>query len=137
MSDISITAANVIAAAGGSTKQGQAGETITAGMPVYQDPTSHKWMKADCNSATAVARQAGGIALCGAALNQPIVVLLSGDVTIGGTLVAGEPYYLSGTAGGIRPKADLTTGDYVCLLGLAKSTTVLSLAIQFPGVVEP
>lgn len=134
MSDLSITAASVISGANAVVQRGSAGGTVTAGQTVYLDPTTKKWSLADSNSATVAQRQAGGIALHGASLNQPIAVQTSGDITIGATLTAGSPYYLSATAGAIMPAADLTTGDYVCLLGLAKSTTVLALDIQFPGV---
>jgi len=137
MSDVSITPGNVVAGSDAViNRSGIAGETITAGQPVYLDSATKKFLKADCNSATAAARQAGGIALNGASLNQPLAVHKSGSLTIGGTLVAGNPYYLSSTAGGIKPAADLATGDYICLLGLAASTTVLNVDIQFPGVVK-
>lgn len=134
MADITITPANVIAGSNASIASGTAGETITAGQAVYLSSTSKKWMLADSNSATSEARQAKGIALNGASLNQPVSVQTSGDIIIGGTLVAGSAYYLSETPGGIQSAADLAAGEYVCLLGLAKSTSVLSIGIQFPGV---
>ncbi|WP_089177259.1 hypothetical protein [Bosea sp. AS-1] len=134
MADITITPANVVSGSNASIASGTAGETITAGQAVYLSSTSKKWMLADSNSATSEARQAKGIALNGASLNQPVSAQTSGDITIGGTLVAGSAYYLSETPGGIQPAADLAAGEYVCLLGLAKSTTVMSIGIQFPGV---
>ncbi len=134
MADLSITAASVVASSDASRQTGSAGEPITAGQAVYLDPTVKKWLKADSNSATAAAKKAGGIALNSAALNQPLSVAVSGDVTIGATLVAGSAYYLSETPGGIQPAADLATGENVCMVGLAKSTTVLTVAIQAPGV---
>lgn len=134
MADLTITAASVLPGANASISQGTAGEAVTAGKAVYLSSTSRKWMLADSNSATAEARKAGGIALNGASLNQPVSVQTSGDITIGGALTAGTAYYLSDTPGGICPIADVGAGEYVCLLGLAKSTTVLALNIQFPGV---
>lgn len=134
MADLSITAANVVADSAASRETGQAGEAITAGKAVYKSSTSKKWMLADSNSATAEAKKAGGIALNGAALNQPLVVCTGGDVTIGATLTPGQPIYLSETPGGLQPAADLGAGENVCLIGLAKSATVLSVAIQNPGV---
>ncbi|MBA3576188.1 MAG: hypothetical protein H0W39_01030 [Sphingomonas sp.] len=134
MVDIVITAASVIAASDASNTSGTAGETITAGQPVYKSPTTKKYMKADSNSGTAEARRAEGIALNGASLNQPLVVQRSGDITIGGTLVAGAAYFLSDTPGGICPLADVGTGEYICQLGLAKSASVLAINIQYPGV---
>lgn len=134
MTDISITAANVVAGADANVAHGTAGETITAGQVVYRDDATSKYLKADADSATADARRAVGVALNGASLNQPLTVQRSGDITIGGTLTAGVGYYLSGAAGGICPVADVGVGEYVCLLGLAKSASVLALNIQFPNV---
>ncbi|WP_398473437.1 hypothetical protein [Tardiphaga sp.] len=134
MADLTITAANVVADPSATRVSGQAGETIAAGKAVYLSSTSKKWMLADSNSATAEAKIAGGIALNGASLNQPLVVCTSGKVTIGATLTAGSPYYLSETPGGIQPAADLGAGENVCQLGLASSTTVLDIKIQNPGV---
>lgn len=133
MSDLSITAASVVAGSGANIdRTSNAGETITAGQAVYL-AASGKWMKADNNSATALARVAKGIALNGAALDQPLAVLKSGPVTIGATLTAGVAYYLSGTAGGICPVADLTTGMYPEIMGIATSTTVLNVDMQPSG----
>jgi hypothetical protein len=134
MTDIVITAANVVAGANATRDSGAAGEAITAGQAVYRSSNTNKWMLADNNSATAEAKTSAGIALNGAALNQPLAVQKAGDITIGGTLTAGSAYYLSATAGGICPLADVTTGSAVCQLGLAKSATVLALDIQAPGV---
>lgn len=135
MADLTITAASVVAGDGSTVVRGTAGVAITAGQAVYLDATTGKYALADSNSATVAARRAGGIALNGAALNQPITVLTAGAVTIGATLTAGTAYYLSDTAGGICPVADLGSGENVCLIGLAASASVLNVDIQNPGVV--
>jgi len=134
MADITITANNVVKGSNAVVENGTAGETIAAGKAVYKDATTGKYMLADSNSATVAARQARGIALNGAALNQPLAVQTKGEITIGGTLTAGTDYYLSDTAGGICPRADIGSGEYVCLLGLAKTTAILTIDIQFPNV---
>lgn len=134
MTDISITAASVVAGADATRVDGIAGEAIAAGKPVYLSATTKKWMLGDSNSATVEARKVKGVALNGAALNQPIAVQTGGDITIGATLTPGAGYYLSDTPGGICPLADVGSGEYVCLLGLAKSASVLGLNIQFPNV---
>lgn len=134
MADIAITAANVVSGAGAVTQPGIAGATITAGQWVYQDPTTNKWLLADNNSATVPARFPGGVALGGAANNQPITVQISGPITIGGTLTAGVAYYLSATPGAMCPVADLTTGMSPSVLGIATSTTVLLINITQSGV---
>ena len=132
MADISITATSVVPGTGATIKHGYAAATITAGQVVYKD-SSGTYNLADCNSATAAVRSPYGIALNGAATGQPVAMVIAGPVTIGATLTAGVAYYLSGTAGGICPVADLTTGDYPTVLGMATSTTVLEVDIQESG----
>lgn len=134
MTDLSITAASVVAGADAVRDSGIAGEAVAAGKAGYLSSTTNRWMLADSNSATAEARLAKGIFLNNAAAGQPVAVQRSGDITIGATLTPGTAYYLSDTPGGICPLADVGSGEYVCLLGLAKSSTVLALDIQYPGV---
>lgn len=134
MADLVLTASTIVAGANSAQDHGTAGETITAGKAVYKSATTKKWMLADGNSATAAARQAAGIALNGASDGQPITVHKSGDLTIGAVLTAGQAVYLSDTAGGLCPLAGVGAGEYVCLIGLAKSPSVLAVDIQFPGV---
>jgi hypothetical protein len=132
MSDLSVTAANVISGSD-DIGHGTAGGTITAGQPVYRDSTTGHYLPADSNSATAAAHLPVGIALHGAADGQPLAFQRSGDITIGATLTAGTTYYLSATAGGICPAADLTTGMVPCIVGIAASTSVLRLAFRSAG----
>ncbi|MBP8267547.1 MAG: hypothetical protein KAX47_13425 [Zoogloea sp.] len=134
MTDLSVTAANVVPGTDARQEVGVAGETITAGQALYKSSTTGKWMKADSNSATAEARAATAIALTGSSLNQPIVVQTSGTITIGATMTAGIQYYLSDTAGGICPVADIGSGEYVDLVGLSTSTTVMTLNFKYSGV---
>lgn len=133
MSDIAITAVNVVAGSD-DVSHVTAAATITAGQLVYKDPVTTKRGLADNNSATAAVRVPEGFALNGAALNQPLAIQKSGPITVGGTLTPGVAYYLSGTPGGICPVADLTTGMYPTIVGIAVSTTVLDINIQPSGV---
>lgn len=129
MADISITPANVVPGVDATIRQGTAGATITAGQIVYLDPTDNRYKLADADSATAAARSPAGIALHGASAGQPLQIIESGTVTIGGTLSGGVAYYVSKTAGGIAPVADITgTGTYPTIIGIAASTTVLRVA---------
>ncbi|MBN8987422.1 MAG: hypothetical protein J0H42_04200 [Rhizobiales bacterium] len=135
MADLSITAANCVVSGTGQRRfSGTAGEAIAAGKTIYLDPTSHKYMLADSNSATVAARKPDGIALNSAALNQPINGMSDGDLTLGATLTPNTPYYQSDTPGGICPIADVGSGEYLCQIGIAKSSTVLSVGIQATGV---
>jgi hypothetical protein len=91
-------------------------------------------MKADANAGTEEARRPIGIALNGGAINQPILVQTEGSLTIGASMTAGLVYYLSDTPGGICPVADIGAGEYVCIIGMATSTTVMRLGIEYSGV---
>lgn len=134
MADLSIVASDVLPGSDAVTEYGTAGAALVAGKVLYKNSTTGLWQQADNNSATAEVRQAVGIALHTASAGQPIKVQKAGDITLGAVLTPGVAYYLSDTAGGICPVADLLAGEYPCLLGLAKSTTVLALDIQYPGV---
>lgn len=128
MADLSITAANVSASSTGSTTvQGTAGETITAGQVVYLQASSGKYMLADVDDSEKY--KAAGIALNGASDTQPIdVCTASSDLDIGATLTVGTIYVLSAD-GAISPSADLTTGDYTVIVGVATATDSLHVSI--------
>jgi hypothetical protein len=133
MADISITAANVVAGSDAVRESGTAGATITAGQLVYLDTSDMKYKLADSNGAAAL-RVPNGIALNGASNGQPLSVQKGGDITIGGTMTAGIPYFLSDTPGGLCPLPDIGAGEFSCIIGIAKSTSVLAVNIQPSGV---
>lgn len=136
MADLTITAANVVAGTGAVIEHGTAGATVTAGQVVYLDEDGNgRYKLADTDSATPDVRRPRGIALHGAGDGQPLAIIKSGPLTLGAILTAAEVYVLSGTAGGIAPKADLAAGDYTCVLGVAQSTSVLVIDIQYVGSV--
>lgn len=136
MADLVITAASVVAGSGAIIDRNRnAGASLTAGQAVYLESSTSTYKLADCNSATAEVRTPVGIVLNACASGQPVAVLTKGPITIGATLTGGVAYYLSGTAGGIRPVADNTTGDYPAIIGMASSTTVLVVNIQAPGTI--
>ena len=136
MADLTITAASVLPGTGAVIEKGTAGATITAGQVVYLDEaTTGEYLLADTDSATAAARVPRGIALNSASDGQPLSIIKSGPVTIGATIAAGVAYYLSGTAGGICPVADVASNDYPSILGMGSSTTVLQVDIQAPNVI--
>lgn len=134
MADLTITAANVLKGSGSSVTNGTAGASVTAGQVVYLDSTAGTYKLADCDSGTAAARSPDGIALHAAASGQPLAVLTGGPITIGATLTAGDAYYLSATGGGICPVADLVTGNYPTIIGIATSASVLNVKFLESGV---
>lgn len=134
MTDISITAANVVMGSDAEVEHGIAGATITAGQWVYRDSSTGEYLLADSNSATAAARVPRGVALNGASDGQPLAIAKGGTVTIGGTLTAGVVYYMSDTPGGMCPVADVGSGEYATALGIATTTAILDIDIQASGV---
>ena len=131
MSDLSITATAVVKGVNGKTKTGTLGGTVTAGMPIRLN-TSGQIVAAKAD--TAVDADVDGIALNGGASGQPCTYLLGGPLTLNAVLTAGVIYVLSAAnAGGIAPFGDLTSGNYVTIIGVAKSTTELDITINPTG----
>ena len=134
MADISITAASVQKTSSTGVQQGTAGGTITAGQSVYRDSADSNHIKAAVATADASAA-AVGVALSGASDGQPIFFASGGNVTYNAALTVGTVYAVSGNAAGaIAPVADLGSGDYVTVLGIATTTTNLSLNPLVSGV---
>lgn len=132
MTDLSITAANVLKVSG-VTKSGDAGADLTGGQMVYKDATDSKLKLADSDGAAAL-RECIGMVLSGGAGNgQPAHLIEEGVVSLGAILTPGKIYVLSDTPGGIMPADDLETGDYVTIVGVAVSTTQLKIKIWNTG----
>lgn len=137
MADLSITAANVAPGANARKETVTAGATITAGTPVYKDTADNDEYKASDADAAGTA-DSDGIALTGSSDGQPLVIQKSGgSINLGATLVVGQVYVVSTTAGGIAPYADLLSGDYVTILGVATSTSLLKLTIINSETAKP
>lgn len=134
MADLTLTPGNVLAGADAITENGTAGATITAGQRVYLDAATGRFELADSDAATVLERRTRGIALNNASDGQPLRIHKDGDLTVGAVLTAGVTYYGSPTPGGICERADVLTGDHVEIIGVAKSTSVLSVRLQYPNV---
>lgn len=131
MADITITDTNVIKGSNANVEIGVLGATVAAGEIVYKDASdSDKFKLADADSATAEVRTGYGMALNGGVSGQPVQVLMTGDVALGAVLTAGEIYVLSSTPGKIAPKADLSAGEYVNIVGVATTTSNLSVIMK-------
>jgi len=124
MADISVTAASVASGTNATKREGTAGATITAGMPVYLDSTAANAVKPARANAVATSK-AVGVALNSASSGQPVDYVTSDSTfTIGGTSTAGTILCVSaGTAGNIAPSADMTTGNFVTVIGVMISAT--------------
>lgn len=137
MSDIAVTAANVLKGAGAITVTKYALAAITAGQSLYMSAANNLQVGLhDANGAGADIKTLYGVALNSAGIGQPVLVQSGGEIAIGGTVVVGTIYLGSDTPGGIRPDADKTTGDNVTILGVGKSATTIAMNISNPGIVS-
>ena len=114
-------------------EQIQFGEAVDAGEVVFLH-TGGTYMLADCTDTAK--DEIAGIAVTGNASSAYGNIATGGTIDLGATLTVGERYYLS-TGGNIMPSGDLTTGDYVSLLGIATSTSLLQLSFINAGVQVP
>src|SRR5262245_34660514 len=100
MADLTITTTNVVAGANASTKQGIAGEALTAGQAIYQKAADLKLYKAKC-SGTPEEATVKGIALNGAAVGQSVLYQSAGNMNIGAAAtIKTTTYVLSAAYGG-------------------------------------
>jgi hypothetical protein len=115
MATYTVTAASVVG--GGNGTPVTAGETIVPGDIVYTDESTNRAMKAD--KSTAATAKVSGIALNLAYAGQPLAIHKGGvELTVGSIFsVIGRILVLSGTAGRAMDVGDLTTSDYVTIIG--------------------
>jgi len=142
MADISQTAANVaVGASTTPTKRVQAGEALTQGQPVYRSTTDSKYYK--CDADTLATSICDGIVLTPAATSGYLLIAEPSAspgvslVNLGATLTVGLEYYVSTTAGGICPIADLASGDFPTSLGFATTAALLDFRSISAQVAKP
>lgn len=131
MADLSITASGILKGTGGVQAVGVAASTTTAGVVLYV--TTSNQLAAAVNTTQANA-QVVGIALHASFAGQPLVYQTGGPLTGGFTATVGQTYVLSGNAGNIAPVGDLTSGEYVTILGVASAAGTINLGINPTGV---
>lgn len=132
--NLNVTAADVLAYAGASTRSSTAGEALTVGQTLYRH-TDGKLYKADASSAAKA--NCVGVALNNAAANQPIHYIAEGGVNPGAVVAIGTIYGVSDTAGGIEPISERAAADFVTILGIASTASRIDLAINAAGVAIP
>lgn len=134
MADLSVTAGNVALAAGttATRKNVTWGETVTQGQSVYLK-SDGKWWKADANATESAGSAGLGVALTKGSADDPGIVVTGGSMNLGATLTAGQPYFVSSTAGGICPASDLSSTEYTSYLGSATSSSVINLGPHYSG----
>lgn len=131
MVDLVITPANV-SRVDGATQTKNAGVGISAGDALYVDSTGVLQL---CeNDQTVVEAAMAGIALCDAAVGQPCVYLVSGNLDPGATVAAGIAYIVGGGPGAIAPAADIAAAEFMTIVGVGTSTGNIKLGILQSGV---
>lgn len=134
MADKTITEAQVVPTTDRSKiKHGIAGEEISVGEAVYIKSSDHKLYAAIDTSAAAAA--AVGIAISAAeAANQEVAYQTGGTITLGAgaSVTAGEILVVGAGAGGMSPIADLTTGEYVTVMGVCNGSNQLVMPAKGP-----
>ena len=133
MSDYVITPADVkISGSNVRATTVVAGEAISEGQLVYLDTVSGKYKLAIATAEASA--NVVGVAVTSAALDGYFLMQSSRNYFAGTTLVAGDPIYLSATAGAICPHADLVSTNYVTLLGHAISTSEIEISLDVTGI---
>jgi hypothetical protein len=133
MADLTITPTSVAVQSGGGGQLVQFAETTTPGDALYRSTSDGKYYLADCD-AEATAKVAGIAITYGSADDYGYMFSASSqDIDLGATLTSGEIYVVSDTAGNIMPYSDLTTGQYLSIIGFARSTSLLKLDINVTG----
>lgn len=133
MANITITAANVVRSGSNQSLFATAGETIAAGESVYPDAVTGRYMLADAN---VEGKQPTAVAANSASNMQPLTVIVTdNDLAVGThSQPVGTPFFQSATPGKLCPLGDLTTGDYVSCVAVAKTATTVALNITTGGV---
>ncbi len=131
--DLVIVEANV-SLSSGNKSTGVSATALTIGVPVYYDTTASPAAWTKCDSDAAGKDAATGITLSNAAAaGQPITVQTDGVINLGAILTAGQTYIVSDTAGGIKAITLAGTGEKVCILGIATTTSLLKLGFLAGG----
>lgn len=133
MADVTYTPTSVVLASGPAPIPVQIGATaVTAGMPLYFDSATQRYLPANNNTQAAAAVSC--IALSAASPGQWTMAALPGSViTYASGLTKGTAYFVSTNNGGIAPFADLTSTKWITQVGIALSTTQLIFAPNVTG----
>jgi hypothetical protein len=129
MAALTVNTANVIRSSSGTVFIGTAGQTITAGQPLYYDTTNAVYKLANAVGASPI-NVVAGIAVASANTNQDIAVCSRDpNFSPGYAINAGNMAILGNVAGQINDVADRATGWYVTCLGVGLGQNRLNLSL--------
>ena len=134
MADLSVTAANVLQSSGTTVSSGVAAVAINRGQYVYIKADGTIAL-ADSNGTTP-ANTCAGSCIADVSTGQTCFYVAKDAVfTPGFTATAGDPIYLSNTAGGAtKTYADIASGSTVIVLGGMLTSTTMNFDPQVYGV---
>ncbi len=131
MADLVITATDVDKISG-SQRTAEAGVAITAGQSVYIDTAGLAQL---CEKDQTVVEAAfAGVALNDAGVAQPVTYQVGGSIDLGAVIAAGVIYVVGAAAGAIAPSADVTTGNFVTIIGVGLNGTDIQIGVNQSGV---
>lgn len=135
MAALSITVGNVgIGTDSVDVRAVQVGEAVTQGAPGRISANKYYL----CNNSTTTDAAATCIFMGPASADGDYVLaLFSGRWKVGATVTVGQTYVVGNNDGELAPISDLTTGDYVTILGIADTSSTIVLDINASGVVKP
>lgn len=111
----------------------KAGASISKHDVVYIDSSDANSVK-PASASSASSAHAYGLALHDASTDELVLIATHGaTVTVGGGLTENTRYVVGGDAGAIEPQSGLSSGEYICELGYAKSSTSLYIDIYYTG----
>lgn len=133
MADLAVVPASVGPNSSGTVARSvQVGAAVTAGQPLYRAADTKYY---PCDALTEEAAQASVVAISDAVADGYVYVATPGvDLLLGVALTTGVMYAVSATSGGIAPIDDLTAGQFITTLGIARDATALRLRIDATGV---
>jgi len=135
--DYSVTSSSVIPSSDATISRGTAGAAITAGQAVCKDTDGT--IKLCDSNASGNLHIFAGIAVNSASVGQPVLYCNADPTgfTPGFTVAAGAVVIVSAVAGNLCPVADLTTGDYLVVVGVGIGSNKIILQPLSTGVATP
>ncbi len=137
MADLVITPNSVRSQALTPLTAVQFGEAVTPGVVLYRSSSDNKYYKSDCD-ATSTA-DIDGIAMSHGSADEYGYVYNSTNtkLDLSVTLTTGTAYVVSDTAGNIMPDTDLTSGQYLSIIGYGDADGLLSYQPNVTGLAKP
>ena len=134
MGNITVTAANVATVGIANVVEGQAAAAITAGQVVYKNTSGTRALAQSDGTAIESGTLGLGIAVNSApGVGQRFDIQISGQFNPGGTAASGVVYAVSATAGLIALASDISSGQYMSILGVGASAAAINLSIYASG----